>query len=147
MFSGRRRIAGLTEEEIYKKLRLSFIPPELREDRGEIALAAANKVPRLVTRADIRGDLHVHSDWTDGTASIEAMAKGAQAQGYEYIALTDHSRRVAMAHGLDPARLARQGREINRLNAGLHGLTILKGIEVEMVASTCPTQAWPSSTS
>ena len=133
LFSGRRRIAGLTEEEIYKKLGLAFIPPELREDRGEIALAAANKLPRLVTRADIRGDLHVHSDWTDGTASIEAMAKAAQAQGYDYIALTDHSRRVAMAHGLDPARLARQGREIDRLNARLNGLTILKGIEVDIL--------------
>ena len=133
LFSGRRRIAGLTEEEIYKKLGLAFIPPELREDRGEVALAAANKLPRLVTRADLRGDLHVHSDWTDGTASIEAMAKGAQAQGYEYVALTDHSRRVAMAHGLDPARLARQGREIDRLNAGLHSLTILKGIEVDIL--------------
>lgn len=133
LFSGRRRIAGLTEEDIYKKLGLAFIPPELREDRGEVVLAAANKLPRLVTRADLRGDLHVHSDWTDGTASIEAMAKGAQAQGYEYVALTDHSRRVAMAHGLDPARLARQGREIDRLNAGLHSLTILKGIEVDIL--------------
>ena len=108
LFSGRRRIAGATEEEIYKKLGLAFIPAELREDRGEVALARANKLPLLVTRADIRGDLHVHSDWTDGTAPIEAMAMAAQAQGYEYIALTDHSRRVAMAHGLDPARLSRQ---------------------------------------
>ena len=133
LFSGRRRIAGLTEEEIYKKLGLAFIPPELREDRGEIALAAANKLPHLVTGADIRGDLHVHSDWTDGTASIEMMAKAAQARGYEYIALTDHSRRVAVAHGLDPARLNRQGREVDRLNASLHGITILKGIEVDIL--------------
>ena len=133
LFSGKRRIAGLTEEEIYKKLGLSFIPPELREDRGEIALAAADKLPRLVTPTDIRGDLHVHSDWTDGTAPIEAMAEAAQARGYEYIALTDHSRRVAMAHGLDPARLSRQVREIDRLNAHLHGLTILKGIEVDIL--------------
>jgi DNA polymerase (family X) len=133
LFSARRRIAGLTEEEIYKKLRLAFIPPELREDRGEIALAAKDKLPRLVTPADIRGDLHVHSDWTDGTAPIEAMAEAAKARGYAYIALTDHSRRVAMAHGLDPARLIRQGREINRLNERLDGLTILKGIEVDIL--------------
>ena len=133
LFSGRRRIAGLTEEEIYRKLGLEFIPPELREDRGEIALAAANKLPHLVTRADIRGDLHVHSDWTDGTASIEVMAKAAQARGYEYIALTDHSRRVAMTHGLDPSRLGRHGREIDRLNERLDGLTILKGIEVDIL--------------
>ncbi len=133
LFSGRRRIAGLTEEEIYRKLGLEFIPPELREDRGEIALAAINKLPRLVTQADIRGDLHVHSDWTDGTASIEAMAQAAQARGYEYIALTDHSRRVTMAHGLDPARLSRQAREIDRLNGHLRGLTILKGIELDIL--------------
>ncbi len=133
LFSGRRRIAGATEEEIYKKLGLAFIPAELREDRGEIALAATHKLPRLVTRADIRGDLHVHSDWTDGTASIEAMVKAAQSRGYEYIALTDHSRRVAMTHGLDPARLSRQGREIDRLNERLHGITVLKGIEVDIL--------------
>ena len=133
LFSGRRRIAGATEEEVYKKLGLAFIPAELREDRGEIALAATHKLPRLVTRADIRGDLHVHSDWTDGTASIEAMVKAAQSRGYEYIALTDHSRRVAMTHGLDPARLSRQGREIDRLNERLHGITVLKGIEVDIL--------------
>ena len=113
LFSGRRRIAGLTEEEFFKKLRLAFIPPEaeLREARGEIALAATNKLPHLVTTKDIRGDLHVHSDSTDGTASIEAMAEAAQTRGYTYIALTDHSRRVAMTHGLDPKRLSRQARE------------------------------------
>lgn len=133
LFSGKRRIAGATEEEIYKKLGLAFIPPELREDRGEVALARTNTLPTLVTRADIRGDLHVHSDWTDGTASIEAMAKAAQGQGYEYIALTDHSRRIAMAHGLDPVRLSRQSREIDRLNERLRGLTILKGIEVDIL--------------
>ena len=133
LFSGKRRIAGATEEEIYKKLGLAYIPPELREDRGEIVLAKANRLPQLVTVEDIRGDLHVHSDWTDGTASIEAMAAAAQARGYEYMALTDHSRRVAMAHGLDPARVARQSREIDKLNAKLKGFTILKGIEVDIL--------------
>ena len=133
LFSGKRRIAGLTEEEIYKKLGLAYIPPEMREDRGEVALAKSNELPRLVTRADIRGDLHVHSDWTDGTASIAAMAQAAQAQGYEYIALTDHSQRVAMAHGLDPGRLTRQSHEIDRVNARLQGLTILKGIEIDIL--------------
>jgi DNA polymerase (family 10) len=133
LFSGKRRIAGATEEEVYKKLGLTYIPPELREDRGEIALAKANKLPHLVTVADMRGDLHVHSDWTDGTASIEAMAAAAQACGYEYMALTDHSRRVAMAHGLDPARVSRQIREVDKLNAKLKGFTILKGIEVDIL--------------
>jgi DNA polymerase (family X) len=133
LFSGTRRIAGLTEEEIYRKLGLSYIPPEMREDRGEVALAQAGGLPVLVTQADIRGDLHVHSDWTDGTASIEAMAKAALAKGYRYIALTDHSRRVAMAHGLDPARVSKQAREIDRINGQLRSLTIFKGIEVDIL--------------
>ena len=133
LFSGKRRIAGLTEEDIYQKLGLAYIPPEMREDRGEVALAQAGDLPVLVTQADICGDLHVHSDWTDGTASIEAMAQAAQAKGYRYIALTDHSRRVAMAHGLDPARVSKQAREIDRINAQLRGLTILKGIEVDIL--------------
>jgi DNA polymerase (family X) len=133
LFSGKRRIAGATEEEVYKKLGLAFIPPELREDRGEIAIAKEDKLPRLVTVSDMRGDLHVHSDWTDGTASIEAMAAAAQACGYEYMALTDHSRRVAMAHGLDPARMSGQIRKIDKLNVKLKGFTILKGIEVDIL--------------
>jgi DNA polymerase (family 10) len=133
LFAGRRRIAGATEEDIYDKLGLAFIPPEMREDRGEIALAKADQLPALVTLADIRGDLHVHSDWTDGKASIADMAAGAQACGYEYMALTDHSRRVAMTHGLDPARLTRQIHEIDRLNEQLQGFTILKGIEVDIL--------------
>ena len=133
LFAGKRRIAGATEEEVYKKLGLAFIPPELREDRGEIALAKANRLPQLVTPGDIRGDLHAHSDWTDGTASMEAMAAGAKACGYEYMALTDHSRRVAMAHGLDPARLSRQIRQVDKLNGKLKGFTVLKGIEVDIL--------------
>lgn len=133
LFAGKRRIAGATEEEIYAKLGLAYVPPEMREDRGEIALAKADQLPRLVSVSDIRGDLHVHSDWTDGTATIEAMAAAAQARGYEYMALTDHSRRVAMAHGLDPARVSRQIREIDKLNGRLKGFTILKGIEVDIL--------------
>lgn len=133
LFSGKRCIAGAIEEEVYEKLGLAYIPPELREDRGEIALAKADKLPRLVTVSDIRGDLHAHSDWTDGTVSIEGMAAGAQACGYEYMALTDHSRRLTMAHGLDPARVARQIREIDKLNAKLKGFTVLKGIEVDIL--------------
>ena len=133
LFSGTRRIAGATEEEVYQKLGLAYIPPEMREDRGEIALALKGELPRLITVEDIRGDLHVHSDWTDGTAPIVDMAKAAQACGYEYMALTDHSRRVAMAHGLDPARVAKQIREIDKLNAKLKGFTILKGIEVDIL--------------
>jgi len=133
LFSGKRRIAGASEEEVYQKLGLSYIPPEMREDRGEIALAQTGKLPRLVTIEDIRGDLHAHSDWTDGTATIEEMAKAAQACGYEYMALTDHSRRLAMSHGLDPKKVRRQIGEVDKLNARLKGFTILKGIEVDIL--------------
>jgi DNA polymerase (family X) len=133
LFSGRRRIAGATEEEVYEKLGLPFIAPELREDRGEIAAAQAGELPRLVELSDMRGDLHVHSDWTDGTVPIAEMADAARARGYEYMALTDHSRRVAMTHGLDPERLARQIQEIDRLNRKFKDFTILKGIEVDIL--------------
>jgi DNA polymerase (family 10) len=133
LFSGKRRIAGTTEEDVYAKLGLAFIVPELREDRGEIAASKAGTLPRLVKLSDVRGDLHVHSDWTDGTVPIAGMAEAAQARGYEYIALTDHSRRVAMTHGLDPARLVRQIHEIDRLNEKLRNFTILRGIEVDIL--------------
>jgi DNA polymerase (family 10) len=133
LFAGSRRIAGSTEEEVYEKLGLSFIPPEMREDRGEIALAKAHRLPQPVTLSDIRGDLHVHSAWTDGTTSIEAMARAAQALGREYIALTDHSRRIAMVHGLDVSRLKKQAAEIDQLNEKLDGIRILKGIEVDIL--------------
>lgn len=133
LFAGKRRIAGANEDEVYRKLGLAYIPPEMREDRGEIALALKGELPRLVEVSDIRGDLHVHSDWTDGTASIAEMAAAAQARGYSYIALTDHSRRQTMSHGLDPARVARQIREIGKLNAKLSGFTILTGIEVDIL--------------
>ena len=133
LFSGKRRIAGATEDEVYERLGLQYIPPEMREDRGEIALAQAHKIPKLVSVPDIRGDLHVHSDWTDGTATIAEMAEAARACGYEYMALTDHSRRQSMSHGLDPARVTRQIHEIDKINASMKGFTILKGIEVDIL--------------
>jgi DNA polymerase (family 10) len=133
LFSGKRRIAGASEEEVYRKLGLAYIPPEMREDRGEIALALNGELPRLVSAGDMRGDLHVHSDWTDGTASIANMAAAAQACGYAYMALTDHSRRQTMSHGLDPAKVARQLREIDKINGTFKGFTILKGIEVDIL--------------
>lgn len=133
LFSGRRRIAGETEEEVYKKLGLAYVPPEMREDRGEIALAKVGKIPKLVRVKDICGDLHCHSDWTDGTAPIADMATAARACGYQYMALTDHSRRQTMSHGLDSARVTRQMREVDKLNAKFKGFTILKGIEVDIL--------------
>ena len=133
LFSGKRRIAGASEEEVYRKLGLAYIPPEMREDRGEIALAQNRELPRLISAGDMRGDLHVHSDWTDGTASIANMAAAAQACGYAYMALTDHSRRQTMSHGLDPVKVARQLREIDKINGTLKDFTILKGIEVDIL--------------
>ncbi|MDN5001245.1 DNA polymerase/3'-5' exonuclease PolX [Bradyrhizobium sp. GCM10027634] len=134
LFEGRQYIVGTTEEEIYRKLGLATIPPEMREDRGEITLARTGKLPRLITLGDIRGDLHVHSNWSDGTAPIVDMAAAAKARGYDYIAITDHSQHVAVAHGLDAARLSRQIDEIDRLNEKLHGFTVLKGAEVDILA-------------
>ena len=134
LFDGSRRIAGATETEIYKKLGLVFVPPELREDRGEVELAREHQLPDLIGLADIRGDLHAHTDWSDGTASIAEMAAAAKERGYEYLAITDHSQRVTVAHGLDAARLARQIGEIERLNEKLDGFTLLKGTEVDILA-------------
>src|SRR5690606_16472389 len=107
--------------------------PELREDRGEIEAAQARALPTLITRRDLRGDLHVHTKATDGTASLEAMAEAARKAGLEYIAITDHSRHLGMLRGLSADRLARQLNEIDVLNASLDGLTLLKGIEVDIL--------------
>ena len=142
LFKGDKAIAGTTEEEIYNKLGLEYVPPELREDRGEIALARKNQLPRLVKLADMRGDLHAHSTWSDGTASIAEMAAAAKARGYEYIAITDHSRRVTVAHGLDARRLSQQIAEIDRLNEKLDGITILKGIETCRTGSCRASISW-----
>ncbi len=134
LFEDGRRIAGANEEEIYAKLGLMFVPPELREDRGEIAQAKRKSLPNLVSLDRMRGDLHVHSNWSDGAAPIADMAAAARKRGYAYIAVTDHSRRVAIAHGLDAARLSRQIDEIDQLNAKLQGFTVLKGVEVDILA-------------
>jgi DNA polymerase (family 10) len=134
LFAGKRRIAGASEEEIYGKLGLSMIAPEMREDRGEIALARTGRLPKLITLADIRGDLHVHSKWSDGTAPIAEMAAAARSRGYAYMALTDHSQHVTVAHGLDATRLARQIDEIDKLNDKLDDFTVLKGTEVDILA-------------
>ncbi len=133
LFRGRAAVAGRTEEEIYRALGLSWMPPELREDRGEIEAAASGKLPKLIERKDLRGDLHSHSLYTDGHASIEEMVRQARASGLEYVAITDHSRRLAMAHGLDPARLREQRREIERVRKKVSGIAILQGIEVDIL--------------
>jgi DNA polymerase (family 10) len=133
LFEGTRRIAGAAEEEVYKKLNLAFVPPELREDRGEVALAKTGPLPNLLSLQNIRGDLHVHSNWSDGTMPVANMAAAAKKCGYAYLAITDHSQRVTIAHGLDAARLSRQIDEIDRLNNKLDGFVVLKGIEVDIL--------------
>ncbi|MBX6322995.1 MAG: DNA polymerase/3'-5' exonuclease PolX [Rhodospirillaceae bacterium] len=133
VFRGDRRIAGRSEAEVYAQVGLPVIPPELREDGGEIEAARAGTLPRLVRLADIRGDLHVHTTASDGRLSLEDMARAARARGYAYVAITDHSKRVAVAHGLDARRLAAQIDAIDRLNERLDGLTILKSVEVDIL--------------
>lgn len=133
VFQGDKWIAGLTEEEIFQQVGLPYIEPELREDRGEIEAAQEQKLPRLITLADIKGDLHAHTKATDGHYSIEEMAKAAKEKGYEYLAITDHSQHVTVAHGLDVNRLGKQIEEIERINKQLDGLVLLKGIELDIL--------------
>jgi DNA polymerase (family 10) len=134
VFRGAKRVAGATEQSVYDQVRLPFIPPELREDRGEIAAAAAHKLPRLVELKDIRGDLHVHTSESDGKNTLRQMAEAARALGYEYLAITDHSQHVTIANGLDARRLAKQIKAIDKLNSQIRGIRILKGIEVDILA-------------
>lgn len=133
VFRGRRRTAGSTEASVYRSVGLPWIEPELREDRGELEAARAGKLPKLVTRADLRGDLHAHTQATDGHNTLREMAVAAHSAGLEYLAITEHSRRLTVAHGLDPARLRKQGHEIDRLNDQLEGITLLKGVEVDIL--------------
>jgi DNA polymerase (family 10) len=133
VFRGQRRIAGETEESVYKTVGLPWIPPELREDRGEIEAARQGMLPQLIELSDLKGDLHAHSKASDGHHTIEEMALAAKARGLEYLAITEHSKRLTVARGLDPVRLAKQGDEIDRLNARLEGITVLKGIEVDIL--------------
>jgi len=133
VFRNDAQIAGRTEAEVYAHVGLPYIEPELRENRGEIEAALEGCLPQLITLADIKGDLHAHTTETDGRATLEEMAEGARTKGYKYLAITDHSKRVAMARGLDARRLARQIQAIGRLNARLDGIVILKGIEVDIL--------------
>jgi len=133
VYRGDQRIAGKTEVSVYRAVGLPFIEPELREDRGELEAARQGHLPVLLQRGDLRGDLHVHTKDSDGHDTIEAMASAAREQGLDYIAVTDHSRRLAMAHGLDPVRLAKQIDRIERLNEGMRGVKVLKGIEVDIL--------------
>lgn len=133
VFRGEKVLAGRTEEEIYAAVGLPFIEPELRENWGEIEAATRKRLPRLVTRADLRGDLHCHTKASDGHATIEQTAKAARDLGYDYVAISDHTQRVRVAHGLDAKRFAKHLEDIERVNERLDGITVLKSAEVDIL--------------
>ncbi len=133
VFKSEKKVGGKEEEDVYHALGMDWIEPELREDRGEIEAAQEAHLPRLVSESDIKGDLHVHSHWSDGTSSIEEIARAAQKKGYQYVAICDHSKSLKIAHGLDESRLMKQIEEIDRINGKLKGFQILKGNEVDIL--------------
>jgi DNA polymerase (family 10) len=126
--------AGKTEEEIYAKLKLDYIPPEMRENLGEIDLAQNHALPQLITQADLKGDVHMHTVETDGKNTIEEMAEAAKARGYEYMAITDHSKNLAFANGLDDKRAVEHIARIHAAGKQIEGITIFAGIEVDILA-------------
>ncbi|HEV2964787.1 MAG TPA: DNA polymerase/3'-5' exonuclease PolX [Candidatus Angelobacter sp.] len=128
------RVAGKLEEEIYKKLGVSFIPPELRENCGEVEAAEKGELPELITQADLQGDVHMHTVETDGKCTIEEMAEAARERGYKYMAITDHSKNLAFANGLDDKRAEEHIKRIRKANQQMEGITIFAGIEVDILA-------------
>jgi DNA polymerase (family 10) len=127
------RVAGETEESVFEAVGMTWMPPVLRENRGEVEAALDDSLPDLVTPADIRGDLHMHSTWSDGKASIEEMAQACKDRGYKYLAMSDHSPALAMVGGITPERAADQWEEIARIQEGLDGITIFKSLEVDIL--------------
>ncbi|MCU1263676.1 MAG: hypothetical protein JWO80_6561 [Bryobacterales bacterium] len=127
------RVAGETEEEVYRTLGLDWIPPEIRENQGEIELAETGGLPRLVQLHDLRGDLHMHTTATDGRATLEEMAEAARDLGYEYIAITDHSKALSMANGLDEKRVVEFAREVREINRRGLGIRIFSGLECDIM--------------
>lgn len=134
LWDGDEIVASTTEAAVYARLDLEWIPPELREDQGEIEAAETGALPRLIETSQLRGNLHAHTTWSDGKATLEEMADAARARGDAYMAITDHGPKVHVANGLSPERLAEQGRAIDALNAELDDLTLLKGCEVDILA-------------
>ena len=126
------RLSGESEERVYSRLGMQYVPPELRENEGEVEAAIRKKLPRLVEFDDIRGDLQTHTTWSDGTVELEGMAAAAMERGYEYIAVTDHSQSVRVANGLTQERFRRQWKEVEKLNDRLSPFRIFKGVEVEI---------------
>lgn len=134
VFRDGEKLAGKTEEDVYAALGLPWIPPELRENRGEIGAAIEGRLPKLVELFDVRGDLHMHTDLTDGCDSLDDMVAEARRRGYLYVAVTNHTKRVSMVGGLDERGLVESWAEIDRLNDLLSGLHVLKGVEVDILA-------------
>jgi DNA polymerase (family X) len=134
VFKRKKKIGGKEEKDVYRSLGMDWIEPELREDRGEIEAAQKGRLPKLVEETEIKGDLHVHSKWSDGTSSIEEIARAALKKSYQYVAICDHSKSLKIAHGLDESRLMEQIEEIDRINEKLEGFQILKGTEVDILA-------------
>ncbi len=135
LFKADKMLAGPVEEEIYQKLGLDYIEPVLREDRGEIEAAKIHSLPKSIELEDIKGDLHVHTNASDGDCDISEMALAAKKMGYKYICITDHSRSSAIANGLSAKRLAQQIRQIRKLNEKIKGITIFAGTEVDILAN------------
>lgn len=127
-----RLIAGRTEEDIYKKLGMDYIEPEMREDEGEIELAQHGMLPKLIRYNDLKGDLQMHTRWSDGSSTIEEMALAAKKLGHEYICITDHTGKLAIANALDEKRILEQRKEIDKVNKKLSGIAILQGVEVNI---------------
>ena len=132
VFKGDRRIGGKEEKEVYDALGMKWMEPELREDRGEIEASQEGRLPKLIQESQIKGDLHVHYKWSDGTSTIEEVAEAARKRGYQYVAICDHSKSLRIAHGLDESRLLKQVEEIDRLNDKLKGFKVLKGTEMDI---------------
>ena len=128
-----KRIAGREEKDVYKALDLAWIPPELREDLGEVEAAASNRLPHLVERKDLQGDFHIHSDWSDGHHPIEEVAQAAARLGYRYMLLSDHSRSLRVAGGLSESELLEEMEEVRKLNRRLSPFRILMGAEVDIL--------------
>lgn len=133
VFRDSKRVAGRTEESVYRSVGLPWIAPELREDRGELEAARQGRLPALIELRDLRGDLHAHTKESDGHNTLEQMVEAARARGLQYLAITEHSRRLALARGLDPVRLAKQIDRIDRINQAMKGFRVLKGIEVDIL--------------